>query len=72
MYQPSNMASGNILAAYQEKIDYQLMQSENCVITRVREIPKEQPRMDNHIEHTVPEQKTKTNKTRKLKEYICL
>jgi hypothetical protein len=32
------MASDNILAAYQEKIDYQLMQSENCVITRVREI----------------------------------
>ena len=38
MYQPSNMASDNILAAFQEKIDYQLMQSENCVITRVREI----------------------------------
>jgi hypothetical protein len=37
------MASGNILAAYQEKIDYQLMQSENCVITRVREI-----RRNNH------------------------
>jgi hypothetical protein len=32
------MASDNILAAFQEKIDYQLMQSENCVITRVREI----------------------------------
>jgi hypothetical protein len=38
MYQPSNMASDNILAVFQEKIDYQLMQSENCVITRVREI----------------------------------
>ena len=38
MYQPSNMDSDNILAAFQEKIDYQLMQSENCVITRVREI----------------------------------
>jgi hypothetical protein len=32
------MDSDNILAAFQEKIDYQLMQSENCVITRVREI----------------------------------
>ena len=66
------MASDNILAAYQEKIDYQLMQSENCVIARVKRNSKGQPRMDNHIGHTVPEQKTKTNKTRKLKGYICL